>query len=143
MFFNTIYSMQYKNPHIEACLEGSSSLLKNLTQKEKDILVQNNICAHYRKGEVIFLDGEESPGLICLATGKVKLFKVGVGGREQILRMIKPLEFMGYRAIFSDSQLCASAVAIEDSNICIFEKEKFRPGFKIHEGVGRRTWLFE
>jgi CRP-like cAMP-binding protein len=125
MFFNTIFIMAYKNQHIEDCLEGSSSLLRNLNQKEKDILILNHISAHYRKGEVIFLDGEKSPGLICLITGKVKLFKLGVGGREQILRMVRPLEFMGYRALFSNSQLCGSAIAVEDSNICIFEKDSF------------------
>jgi CRP/FNR family transcriptional regulator, polysaccharide utilization system transcription regulator len=125
MFFNTYFTMLYKNPYIEACLEGSSSLLKNLSNKEKEILMQDQITAHYRKGEVMFLDGEKSPGLICLTTGKVKLYKVGVGGREQILKMVRPLEFMGYRAIFSDSPLCVSAVAIEDSNICIFEKDSF------------------
>lgn len=117
--------MLYKNPQIEACLEGSSSLLRNLNKKEKEILIQHHTLAHYNKGDILFSDGEKSHGLICLATGKVKIFKVGVGDREQILRLVKPLEFIGYRALFSDSPYSASAVAIEDSSICIFEKESF------------------
>lgn len=117
--------MLYKNPQIESCLEGPSSLLRNLSKKEKEILVQHHTFAHYNKGDILFSDGGKSHGLICLATGKVKIFKVGVGDREQILRLIKPFDFIGYKALFSDSPYSASAVALEDSSICIFEKESF------------------
>ena len=55
----------------------------------------------------------------------MKVFKEGVGGREQILRMVRPQGFIGYRAIFADSSYSASAIAIEDSAICIFEKDCF------------------
>ena len=115
--------MQYKNPHIEQCLEGSHSLLKGLSQKEKELLVQHHTYAHYKKGELLLKEGEKPHGLICLASGKVKVFKEGVGGREQILRMVRPQGFIGYRAIFADSCYSSSAVAIEDSAICIFEKD--------------------
>ena len=125
MFFNTIMIMQYKNPQIEACLENPSSLLKNLNPKDKEILVQHHKYAHFRKGELLFKDGEKSHGLICLATGKVKVFKIGVGGREQILHLVKPAEFMGFRALFSNAPFPAFAEALEDSSICIFEKDIF------------------
>lgn len=115
--------MQYRNPYIEFCLEGPHSVFKILTQKEKEILVQHHTYALYRKGELLVKEGENPHGLICLASGKVKSFKEGVGGREQILRMIRPQGFIGYRAIFAESTYCSSAVAIEDSAICIFEKD--------------------
>jgi CRP-like cAMP-binding protein len=115
--------MQYKNPYIEQCLEGSHSLLKGLSQKEKETLIQHHTYAQYRKGELLLKEGEKPHGLVCLASGKVKVFKEGVGGREQILRMVRPQGFIGYRAIFADSCYSASAVAIEDSVICIFEKD--------------------
>lgn len=115
--------MQYKNPYIEQCLDGSNSLLKGLSQKEKEILVQHHTYAHYKKGELMLKEGEKPHGLICLASGKVKVFKEGVGGREQILIMVRPQGFIGYRAIFADSCYSSSAVAIEDSAICIFEKD--------------------
>ena len=117
--------MQYKNPFIEQCLNGSHSLLKGLSKKEKETLVMHHTYAQYRKGEFLLKEGEKPHGLICLATGKVKVFKEGVGGREQILRMVRPQGFIGYRAIFAGSPYSASAVAIEDSAICIFEKDCF------------------
>jgi CRP-like cAMP-binding protein len=117
--------MLYKNPYIELCLEGPNSLLKVLSLKEKELLIQHHTYAHYRKGDFVIKEGEKPYGLISLAQGKVKVLKEGVGGREQILRMVRPQGFIGYRAIFADSSYCASAIAIEDSTICIFEKGCF------------------
>ena len=124
MLFN-IKFMVYKNPYIEQCLEGTHSLLRGLSQKEKEALIQHHTYIQYKKGEILLKDGENPHGLICLSSGKVKIFKEGVGGREQILRMVRPQGFIGYRAIFADSPYCASAIAIEDSSICIFEKDCF------------------
>ena len=38
MLFNIVKAMQYKNPYVEQCLEGSCSMLKGLTIKEKEVL---------------------------------------------------------------------------------------------------------
>lgn len=62
-------------------------------------------------------------GLMILAEGKVKIFKEGVGGREQIVRMAKPVGFIGYRALFAEEHHTATAVAIEDCVSCIVDKE--------------------
>jgi CRP-like cAMP-binding protein len=99
--------------------------MKELNQKEKEALIQHHTYAQYKKGELLVKDGEKPYGLICLASGKVKVFKEGVGGREQILRMVRPQGFIGYSAIFADSPYYASAIAIEDSTVCIFEKDCF------------------
>jgi len=115
--------MKYKNPYIEFCLDGPHSIFRSLSQKDKETIVQCHTYAQYRKGELLLREGEKPHGLICLTSGKVKIFKEGVGGREQILSMIRPQGFIGYRAIFADSKYCASAVAIEDSTICIIEKD--------------------
>ncbi|MFO7862446.1 MAG: Crp/Fnr family transcriptional regulator, partial [Salinivirgaceae bacterium] len=63
-------------------------------------------------------ESERPAGLLCLQSGKVKIFKEGVGGREQIVRMAKSVSFIGYRALFADENYIASAQAIENSVIC-------------------------
>lgn len=62
-------------------------------------------------------------GLLCLLTGKVKIFKAGIGGRQQIVRMAKPVGFIGYRAFFAEEIHIASAEAIEDSIVCRIKTE--------------------
>jgi CRP-like cAMP-binding protein len=114
--------MQYLNPYIEICIEGTSSILRGLNQKDKEVLADHHSYSIIKRGGLLFKEGEKSRGLICLASGKVKVFKHGVGGREQILRMIKQNGYIGYETLFSDSTWQFSAAAVEDSAICVFEK---------------------
>ena len=52
--------MQYLNPYIEFCLEGSSSVFKGLNQKEKETIAQHHSYAHYQKRRILFKEGEKS-----------------------------------------------------------------------------------
>jgi len=117
--------MQYINPYIELCIEGSSSIFKGLNQKDKETLAQHHSLVIIKKGQFLFKEGEKTRGLVCLASGKVKVFKEGVGGREQVIKMMRQQGFIGYKALFSDNPWSVSATAIEDSAICIFEKNTF------------------
>jgi len=117
--------MQYTNPFIEFCLEGTSSIFKGLNQKDKETIAQNHTLYYFKKGDLLFKAGDKHRGLICLASGKVKVFKEGVGGREQILKLVKQQGFIGYRSLFSEHSWSVSAEAIEDSVICVFEKSSF------------------
>jgi CRP-like cAMP-binding protein len=97
--------MQYLNPYIEICLEGTSSIFRGLNQKDKETIAQHYTLAVIKKGEPLFKEGEKSSGLIYLASGKVKIFKVGVGGREQILNMVKQQELVtGYCFLITHGQ---------------------------------------
>jgi CRP/FNR family transcriptional regulator, polysaccharide utilization system transcription regulator len=107
-------------PH---CLANKMSVFHVLTDEERIVLAFKHVCLHFKKGDIIYREGEKPTGLLCLSAGKVKIFKEGVGGREQIVRMAKPVGFIGYRALFASEYYMATAVAIEDSTICIIEKE--------------------
>ena len=115
--------MQNKTIGCENCLENQKSVFSVLTIEEKEFLKENLTCNFYKKGEVIFKEGDKPSGLICLAEGKVKVFKEGVGGREQIVRLAKPVGFIGYRALFAEEYHHATAVAIEDSTTCNIDKD--------------------
>lgn len=113
-----------KNENIEHdCIEDKMSIFAFLTPDERELLKKKYIYQYYQKGDIIFKEGDKPAGLICLAEGKVKVFKEGVGGREQIVRMAKPIGFIGYRALFAEENHSATAVAIEDSTICTIEKQ--------------------
>lgn len=117
--------MMYKNSLIELCLEGPFSMLRDLPEKEKELLVQNYSSTTYEKGDIIFHNGEKPVGIFCLAAGKVKVTMEGVGGRDQIIRMVKPQGLFGYNAVFTGENYNATAVAIDESSVCIFEKNAF------------------
>ncbi len=114
--------MQYINPFIELCLEGPSSVFKGLNQKDKEALSQHHTLLYIKKGKPVFTEGEKTRGILCLISGKVKIFREGVGGREQIVKLVRPQGFIGYRMLFSDPIWSFSAIALEDSSLCMLEK---------------------
>ena len=73
---------------------------------------------NYKKNEVIHCEGETPTHLMCLLSGKVKIYKDGVGGRSQIIRMIKPVEYFGYRPYFAKTDYVTAASAFEPSLVC-------------------------
>ncbi|MDX9853483.1 MAG: Crp/Fnr family transcriptional regulator [Tenuifilaceae bacterium] len=114
--------MAQHNIDVQNSFEGVCSLFHNLQPGEKELIRRNFTCSFYRKGEIIYKEGDKPSGLVCLTKGKVKIFKEGVGGRDQIMRMAKPIGFIGYRALFADENYIASAQALEDSVICVIDR---------------------
>ena len=112
----------YSKADCSNCLKAKDSIFNVLTDKELEILKANKTCSTYKKGEIIFKEGDKPVGLVCLCKGKAKIFKEGVGGREQIIRMAQPVAFIGFRALFADDNYNASSGAIEESAICTIEK---------------------
>ncbi|NOY36523.1 MAG: Crp/Fnr family transcriptional regulator [Chlorobi bacterium] len=116
-------NLKHKEAACNYFIEDDRSIFFPLPPEEKETLFANHVCTIYKKGEIIFKEGDKPSGLICLASGKVKIFIEGIGGREQIVRMASPLGFIGYRALFADSNYTGSAVALEDSVVCIIDKD--------------------
>ena len=53
-----------------------------------------------------------------IVEGKVKIYREGVGGRCQIMRVIKPVEYFAYRAWFAEQSFVTAAAAFEASVVC-------------------------
>ncbi|MCB0832742.1 MAG: Crp/Fnr family transcriptional regulator [Bacteroidetes bacterium] len=79
----------------------------------------------YKKGQNVFFEGNRPAGLYCLNKGKVKVFKLGYEGKEQIIRLAKEGDILGYRALISGESYTASATALEDCQICFIPKSIF------------------
>ena len=67
---------------------------------------------------MIYSEGDEPMDMMCLLKGKVKIFKNGVGGRSQIIRVIKPIQYFAYRAAFAQEAYLTNAAAFEASTVC-------------------------
>lgn len=107
----------------QICIDSPHSLLSELDSQAKQKITETTICISYKKGDLIYKEGDMPSGLHCLLTGKVKIYKDGIGGRQQIVRMAKPIGFIGYRAFFSEEMHIASAEALEDSIVCRIKTE--------------------
>lgn len=88
-----------------------------LGQDEKRLIVENFSIQTFKKNQFIYTEGDDPEFLWCLLKGKVKKFKEGVGGRVQILRLIRPVQYFGYRAYFASEPYVSSAAAFEPSTL--------------------------
>uniref|UniRef100_UPI0032171FC0 Crp/Fnr family transcriptional regulator n=1 Tax=uncultured Draconibacterium sp. TaxID=1573823 RepID=UPI0032171FC0 len=104
-------------------VENPKSIFYLLNEDEKEELQHHISLSHYKKNEFIFKEGDKPNGFLLLVDGKVKIFKEGVGGREQIIRMTKPLGLIGYRALLGEETHNGSAVTLEESLICTVSPE--------------------
>ena len=88
-------------------------------------LSENREVRHYRKKDFIFQEGETPRWLFLLEKGAVKVAKTNDDGRELIVRIASPGEFIGYMALLRESQYPENAVALEDSVLRLVPREDF------------------
>ena len=81
--------------------EDLADLWSVLSPDEKRLVMENFTLHHFKKNQIIYAEGEQPEMLWCLIKGKVKKWKEGIGGRSQILRLIRPVQYFGYRAYFA------------------------------------------
>lgn len=84
-----------------------------LTEEQRELLLENTLVRTFRKGEFIYHADEESVYMMCVLKGRVKLEKYGVSGRNQIMRILRPYQYFGYRSYFAGQGHVTEAVAME------------------------------
>ncbi len=92
---------------------------------------------HYKRGDVLYREGNRISGFYCIHKGIIKVFKTGFDGKEQIIRFAKPGEIIAYRSVLSNEPACTSAKVIEDCQVCFIPTEilitliKSNPSFSL------------
>lgn len=96
-----------------------------LTPDERQF-VSNNFTAHFfKKNEMIHCEGDRPTHMMVLASGKLKVYKDGVGSRSQIIRMLKPGEHFSYRAIIANDVYSTNVTAFEASTVYMIKSDIF------------------
>lgn len=101
---------------LEKVINEDMAAIWSILSSEEKRLVTDNLTVHsFKKNQLIYAEGDEPENLWVLLKGKVKKTKEGVGGRVQILRLIRPVQYFGYRAHFAQELYVSSAAAFESS----------------------------
>ena len=100
-------------------------LWASLTEEERIFVSENVQLVHYAKNEIIHNAGDESLYAWMLLRGKVRIYKEGIGQREQIIRLLKPYDIFGYRACIAGDAYNSSASAFESCTAYRLPREAF------------------
>jgi CRP-like cAMP-binding protein len=77
----------------------------------------------YKKGQTIFMQGNNPYGIFCVRSGKIKIVNTNKEGKESITRLVSVGDVFGHRSLLSGQAYHASAKTLEDSVVCFFEKD--------------------
>jgi CRP/FNR family cyclic AMP-dependent transcriptional regulator len=123
---------------LAATLE-KTPLLSGLTPAELHQLAARTVRKRFRSGELLFSEGEPCHGLHIISTGKVRIFKTSLGGREQVLAVNTPGESVAELPVFDGGPYPASAVAIEDAEIAFISRRDFQAYCMEHPAVALKV----
>jgi len=112
------------------CLVKRDSLLTNLSYEELEVLESRRHPISYKKGEIIFEQGNTPESYLCLSGGKAKITKKLENDIPKIIDLKKPVESLGFECLLSKREYEYSAVAIEKTQVCSIHKDDF---FKVVE----------
>jgi CRP-like cAMP-binding protein len=104
---------------------GTTQMFKGLETEQLQALAEIAKIKTHEKGELIFSQGEPGIGFFIVKTGRVKVFQVSPEGKEQILKFFSSGEHFAEVPAFDGGCFPASAAAIEDSQLLLFQRTDF------------------
>lgn len=96
---------------------------KNVPESELGFLCDTRRERSFKKGEPIIEQGTVIREFSYLKTGLVKLYKHLDNGKNQIIKIAGPLDFINLLSLFSDRFFQYSVTALEDTTVCFVDIE--------------------
>ena len=100
-------------------------LLSNLTNDEIEKVSIGVSSETYKKGESVFNRGDKANKLYIVCSGKIKIFKNTIEGKEQILYILSEGDFIGAFNLLKEDEFDFNAVALENTTVSMLEKSSF------------------
>jgi CRP/FNR family transcriptional regulator len=101
-------------------------LFEGLPDGQLKALARICLLRTYRKGQMIFADGDEGIGFYIVQSGRVRIFKLSPeSGKEQIFHIFGPGESFGEAAVFAGQGFPAFAEAQTTSVLLFFPRREF------------------
>jgi CRP-like cAMP-binding protein len=110
---------------LRAALEAVP-LFRDLEPDELAMLLGSVRTRRYRRGEVIFHQGDPGDALHIILSGRVKISSPSDTGVEAILATLRAGEFFGSLALLDGAPRSASATAVEATETLILPRDRFR-----------------
>jgi len=102
----------------DSCTIRSHPLFRHLEEQELQEIMLNKITETYKRGSIVYQEGNRMKGFCCVQSGIIKIYQTGFDGKEQIIRFAKPGDIIGYRSVVSNEPACTSTEVIEEAVLC-------------------------
>jgi CRP/FNR family transcriptional regulator len=109
----------------ELC-ELKELFVDNLSGDHLDIVCSGKVEKEHLSGETIIKEGTQIREFTYLKSGLVKLYRTNSSGKEQIITIAKPMDYVSLLSVFSNSKYNYSVTALEDSVTCNLKMDDVR-----------------
>lgn len=93
---------------------------------------------YFKKGEIIFREGDNMQGMYFVIEGSVKVHKKWGADKELIVRFARAGDILGHRGMGNDTEYPVGATALEAVAVCFIDLDFFRASLKMNP-----TFLFQ
>lgn len=128
-----------------SCIEHVP-IFASLSAEERLEVAEIASSRSFQKGETVYRAGDEGGTLFVLYTGRARLFRLNANGKEQLLRVVDPGDFIGELSLFSSLPLTDNAQALEATTMCVLQGGRLKElmakypsiAFKVMDELSRR-----
>ena len=113
-------------PPVSTALLRNVPLLSLLSDAELALLARVVARKSYARGSQILVAGNPTDSLYILISGRVKVFMSDLDGKEVILAILEPNEFVGEMGLIDNSPRSANVVALEPCEVVCISKSDFK-----------------
>ncbi len=100
-------------------------IFNGLSQAQYDELAAIIVDKTYKRGQIIFSEGDPGTGFYVVVDGRVKIYKLSLEGKEQILHLWGPGEPFGEVALFTGQNFPAYAEPMEKTRVFYIPRQAF------------------
>ncbi len=129
-----------RTTEIEACSTCvyRKLLFDKLTDAEHQLINESRTEYMFNKGEVLRKEGQKIQSFMYLRRGLVKIYRTDKFGRDHILGISRPGEFINLLSVFSGNVFNYSVAALEETYVCDIKLSAMKSVIKSNQGFGLR-----
>ncbi len=106
--------------------ELKTAFFESFRKEELGIFCDQKVEVPYKRGDIVFSEGDEIRYFAYLKSGLVKLFRTDPDGKDQIITIAGPFDFVSLLGVFSETHQTYSVSVLEDAVICCIEIEQMK-----------------
>ncbi len=103
----------------------SDKIISALDTDERNLLLNHAEKLSFKKGKLLFYEGGIPTGVFIIDSGKAKIYKTGLDGKDQIFYIYRSGDILGYHALLCNEQYEDACETLEPCHISVISASNF------------------
>ncbi|MDW7672575.1 MAG: Crp/Fnr family transcriptional regulator [Bacillota bacterium] len=127
----------HKDENIARCIERVP-IFSSLTQEETGEVMGVSTHKTFQKGEMLYMAGDGLNSLFVVHSGRVKISRWSADGKEQMIRMLGPGDFIGELSLFNQTTMQDNGKVMEQSIVCMVTRKSLTDLMMKYPSIARK-----